>query len=88
MAKDMNVCGVDRAVRIILALGLFVLGLVFNHWLLVVAGLYPFFTAMFNYCPINRMLHVDSCRLRPRRKDLGAPNYGPSMGPNAGTDLS
>jgi hypothetical protein len=87
MAKDMNVCGVDRALRIILSLVLFVLGLVFNYWFLVVIGLYPFFTAMFNYCPINRALHIDSCRLRPRRKDYGAPNYGPSMGPNAGSDF-
>jgi len=62
-----NVCSTtERVIRVlvglaILSLLLFLEGTV-RYWGLL--GLIPIATAVFRYCPISHLLHVDTCNIR------------------------
>jgi len=49
---------------------LIVLGMIVANWIVGVAGLVVLLTAMFSYCPINQLLHRNSCTITQRAKDL------------------
>lgn len=63
-----NVCGIDRALRIIIGLGL--LGLVFIGpqtawgWL----GLIPLATGLVGWCPLYNLFGMKPCIARPAAK--------------------
>ena len=65
-----NVCGRERNLRAMIGVILIVLGMIVANWIVGVAGLVVLLTAMFSYCPINQLLHRNSCTITQRAKDL------------------
>lgn len=46
-----NIGGLDRTIRIVLSVGLLLLGLIFQTWWGIV-GIIPLVTAFINFCPL------------------------------------
>lgn len=60
-----NVCGRERRVRGIVGVLLIIAGFVVGAtlgWVLGIVGLVLLLTAMFSYCPLNALMHRNSCR--------------------------
>ncbi len=66
---DRNVCGVDRAGRVLLAMGLLVVGYRTRQrtlgTLAFVAGSDLLATAVIQRCPVNTLLGIDTCDTTP-----------------------
>ena len=58
-----NVGSVDRVVRIVLALVIFVLGIVFESWWGLL-GLIPLLTAFFSWCPVYLPFGISTCKTK------------------------
>ena len=58
----MNEGNIDRAVRIVVGLGLIALAFVGSHGWLYLVGLVPLITGLVGYCPLYRALGI---RTRP-----------------------
>lgn len=54
-----NVGNIDKAVRIVLGLGLIVFALVTKNWWGFI-GIVPLLTAFMNYCPVYSLLNVST----------------------------
>jgi hypothetical protein len=68
MAMMQNVCSTtERVVRVFIGLALFSLLFLLEGpaMYLGLLGLIPIATAVFRYCPISHMLHVNTCTSRP-----------------------
>jgi|GEM_PF-6009605 len=65
-----NVCGRERNLRAMIGVILIVLGMIVANWIVGVVGIAILLTAMFSYCPINYLLHRNSCTITQRAKDL------------------
>lgn len=66
-----NVCSTtERVVRVFIGLALFSLVFLLEgpamYWGLL--GLIPIATAIFKYCPISHLLHVNTCTSKPIRQ--------------------
>lgn len=65
---EQNVCGADKALRSAVGTGLLA-GAVFSHlpsrWRIGLGtfSLIPFATALSGYCPLNKLLGINTCRL-------------------------
>ena len=55
-----NIGTVDRALRIILGLGIIAYGLIQQTWLGAI-GVVPLLTAFFRYCPLYAPLGIRTC---------------------------
>lgn len=63
-----NVCSTtERVVRVFIGLALFSLLFLLEGPAMYVGllGLIPIATAIFKYCPISHMLHVNTCSTKP-----------------------
>ena len=60
-----NEGGFDRALRVLLGLVLLALVFVGPHTMWGLIGLVPLATGIFGYCPLYRVLGVDTCKLSP-----------------------
>jgi hypothetical protein len=63
-----NVCSTtERVVRVFIGLALFSLLFLLEGPVMYVGllGLIPIATAIFKYCPISHMLHVNTCSTKP-----------------------
>jgi hypothetical protein len=63
-----NVCSTtERVVRVFIGLALFSLLFLFEGpaMYLGLLGLIPIATAIFKYCPISHLLHVNTCSTKP-----------------------
>lgn len=74
MAMARNVCGIDKIVRIILAIALGIFAVVSDADLLwkLLAGtvaILAIATASIGFCPINRVLGINTCRLSEARSE-------------------
>lgn len=58
-----NEAGIDRALRILLGLVLLSLVFVGPHTPWGLLGLVPLATGLVGYCPLYRVLGIDTCRL-------------------------
>lgn len=56
-----NVCGIDRAVRIVIGLAAIGAGVYFQSWWGAL-GAVPLFTALSGWCPPYAMLGISSCK--------------------------
>jgi hypothetical protein len=68
MVMTQNVCSTtERVVRVFIGLALFSLLFLLEGpaMYLGLLGLIPIATAIFKYCPISHMLHVNSCTSKP-----------------------
>lgn len=65
-----NVCGRERNIRAMIGVILIVLGMVIANWVLGVVGFALLLTAVFSYCPVNYLLHRNSCTVKERAKDM------------------
>lgn len=63
-----NVCGVDKLFRIGIGVGLIILGITIESWLLGLLGSIPLFTAIVSFCPVNSALKKNSCKIANHRK--------------------
>lgn len=64
---ERNVCGVDKVIRIILgiifvALGLFFVASAIGKGILFALAVIAFVTAFTGYCPLNKLIGINSCR--------------------------
>lgn len=57
-----NVGGIDKILRIILGLALMAWTLFFQGPLWAWIGVVPLATGLFNFCPVYRLLGINSCR--------------------------
>lgn len=62
-----NVGGTDRVVRVILALVIFALGIIYQSWWGLV-GIVPFLTAMVSRCPVYFPFGISTCKINPEEK--------------------
>jgi hypothetical protein len=70
MTLERNVCGVEKTARITLGLLLLGIGLfadIATGWrvLSLVLSLTALLTGILGYCPLNKMLGVNRCRIKP-----------------------
>ncbi|MBX3688268.1 DUF2892 domain-containing protein [Dokdonella sp.] len=57
-----NVGGIDKILRIILGLALMAWTLFFQGPLWAWIGVVPLATGLFNFCPVYRLLGINTCR--------------------------
>lgn len=65
-----NVCSkTERVVRVLVGLALLSLMVFFegNMRFIGLIGLIPIGTAIFRYCPISHMLHINTCSTKPMK---------------------
>ncbi|MFN6946828.1 MAG: DUF2892 domain-containing protein [Cytophagaceae bacterium] len=63
-----NVCGNDKIVRSVMGL-LFILGaIVWNSWIFAILGIILLLTVFFSFCPINKAVNYNSCRISNRER--------------------
>lgn len=65
-----NEAGIDRAIRIVLGLALLALVFVGPHTPWGLLGLVPLATGLFGYCPLYRVLGIDTCALRTSARKI------------------
>ncbi len=65
-----NVCGRERNLRAMIGVILIVIGMIVANWIVGVLGLAVLLTAIFSYCPVNQLLHRNSCSVTQRAKEL------------------
>ena len=65
-----NVCGREKNLRAMIGVILIVIGMIVANWEIGVLGLAVLLTAMFSWCPVNQLLHRNSCTITQRAKDL------------------
>ena len=58
---DINVGSTERLLRIIVGVVIIGLGLYFQSWWGVV-GLIPLLTGLFRFCPLYKMLGMNTCK--------------------------
>ncbi|WP_201544537.1 DUF2892 domain-containing protein [Psychrobacter immobilis] len=58
---EINVGSTERLLRIIVGVVIIGLGLYFQSWWGVV-GLIPFLTGLFRFCPLYKMLGMNTCK--------------------------
>ena len=61
-----NECGVDRALRVLIGVALLSLVFVGPHTMWGLLGLVPLATGFTGFCPLYRLLGIDTCRLSHR----------------------
>jgi hypothetical protein len=62
-----NVCGRERTLRFVIGLLLVALGIAYGSWIIGIIGGIPILTAMFSYCPINKVMGRNSCSMMDGR---------------------
>jgi len=58
-----NVGSTDRLIRIILALAIFMVGIIYQSWWGLL-GLIPLFTALVNWCPVYIPFGISTCKTK------------------------
>jgi hypothetical protein len=59
-----NVGTTEKIIRVIIGLVIIILGLVYNTWWGLI-GLIPLATAAIGWCPINRLIGLDTTKNKP-----------------------
>jgi hypothetical protein len=62
-----NVCAKDKIVRYIIGAIFIVSGIFWTSWILLLLGIYPLITAILSFCPINKAVNYNSCKIKVRR---------------------
>jgi predicted RND superfamily exporter protein len=60
-----NVGSIDRIFRIVLAIIVFALGIIFQSWWGLL-GLIPLFTAFFSWCPAYLPFGISTCKVKEK----------------------
>lgn len=61
LAMEMNIGSTERLLRIIVGVVIIGLGLYFQSWWGVI-GLVPLLTGLFRFCPLYRVLGMNTCK--------------------------
>ena len=62
-----NMGTIDRVIRVIIALAIFIIAYIYHSWWGLV-GLIPLFTSIFGWCPIYAILRIRTCKAEPKQK--------------------
>lgn len=60
-----NVCGRERRIRGIVGILMIIIGFIVGAtagWIIGIIGLVLLLTGMFSYCPMNALMHRNSCK--------------------------
>ncbi|WMJ73552.1 DUF2892 domain-containing protein [Cytophagaceae bacterium ABcell3] len=63
-----NVCHNDKVVRVVLGIILLILAISINSWIFGGFAVYFLLTAFFSFCPINKAVNYNSCRIGNRKR--------------------
>ena len=63
-----NVGGKYKTMRIVLGIIFLILGYMVNPWFYVLAAI-GFVTAFINYCPLNHMLGINTCKVKGKAQE-------------------
>jgi hypothetical protein len=62
-----NVGNVDKTIRIILGIGIIVMGIGFQSWLGII-GVIPLITGIIGYCPLYSIFSISTCKISSGEK--------------------
>ncbi len=62
-----NVGNVDKTIRIILGIGIIVMGIGFQSWLGII-GVIPLITGIIGYCPLYSIFGISTCKISSGEK--------------------
>jgi hypothetical protein len=62
-----NVGTIDRVIRLIIALAIFIIAYIYHSWWGLV-GLIPLLTSLIGWCPVYALLGIRTCKVEPEQK--------------------